>query len=84
MLQYSWNQNRHTGDLAEHRILRAEGKTYPQTCFSHIEHSGNYIYRLISHTTTPHSAHTVYLCVPYGSHSKQRLFPQTALTGLAL
>jgi hypothetical protein len=26
----------------------------------------------------------VYLCVPYGSHNKQRLFPQTALTGLAL
>jgi hypothetical protein len=23
----------------------------------------------------------LYLCVPYGSHSKQRLFPQTALTG---
>jgi hypothetical protein len=28
--------------------------------------------------------HTVYLCVPYGSHNKQRLFPQTALTGWAL
>jgi hypothetical protein len=25
-----------------------------------------------------------YLCVPYGSHNKQRLFPQTALTGWAL
>jgi hypothetical protein len=24
---------------------------------------------------------TVYLCVPYGSHSKQRLFLHTALTG---
>jgi hypothetical protein len=33
---------------------------------------------------TLHSAHTVYLCVPYGSHDKQRLFPQTALTGWAL
>jgi hypothetical protein len=30
------------------------------------------------------TAHTVYLCVPYGSHSKQRLFPHTALTGWAL
>jgi hypothetical protein len=27
---------------------------------------------------------TVYLCVPYGSHNKQRLFPHTALTGWAL
>jgi hypothetical protein len=26
------------------------------------------------------SAHTVYLCVLYGSQSKQRLFPYTALT----
>jgi hypothetical protein len=33
---------------------------------------------------TNQSAHTVYLCVPYGSHNKQRLFPQTALTGWAL
>jgi hypothetical protein len=34
--------------------------------------------------TTLHFAHTVYLCVPYGSHNKQRLFPQTPLTGWAL
>jgi hypothetical protein len=33
---------------------------------------------------TLHSAHTMHLCVPYGSHNKQRLFPQTALTGWAL
>jgi hypothetical protein len=26
----------------------------------------------------------LYLCVPYGSHIKQWLFPQTALTGWAL
>jgi hypothetical protein len=26
----------------------------------------------------------LYLCVPYGSHSKQRLFLHTALTALAL
>jgi hypothetical protein len=35
-------------------------------------------------TKTLHSAHTVYLCVPYDSHNKQRLFPQTALTGWSL
>jgi hypothetical protein len=34
--------------------------------------------------TAKHSIHRVYLCVPYGSHNKQRLFPQTALTGWAL
>jgi hypothetical protein len=33
---------------------------------------------------TLYSAHTVNLCVPDGSHNKQRLFPQTALTGWAL
>jgi hypothetical protein len=26
------------------------------------------------------TVHTVYLCIPYGSHSKQRLFPHTSLT----
>jgi hypothetical protein len=26
----------------------------------------------------------IYLRVPYGSHNKQRLFPQTALTGWTL
>jgi hypothetical protein len=25
----------------------------------------------------------LYVCVPYGSHSKQRLFPQTSSTGWA-
>jgi hypothetical protein len=25
----------------------------------------------------------VYLCVPYGSHNKQLLFPKTALTGVS-
>jgi hypothetical protein len=33
---------------------------------------------------TVYSAHTVYLCVPFGSHNKQRFFPQRALTGCAL
>jgi hypothetical protein len=30
------------------------------------------------------SAHVLYFSVPYGSVSKQRMFPQTALTGWAL
>jgi hypothetical protein len=30
-----------------------------------------------------HSAYRVYQCVPYGSHNKQRLFLQTAITGLS-
>jgi hypothetical protein len=42
--------------------------------------TGYSMYHLIYDNKTRHSAHTVYLCVPYGSHSKQRLFPQTALT----
>jgi hypothetical protein len=28
----------------------------------------------------PRAAHTMYLCVLYGSQNKQRLFPYTALT----
>jgi hypothetical protein len=35
-------------------------------------------------TKTLYSAYTVYLYVSYGSHNKQRLFPQTALTGWSL
>jgi hypothetical protein len=46
--------------------------------------SGHYMYHLLWHTKILHSAHRVYLCVSYGSHNKQRLFPQTALTGWAL
>jgi hypothetical protein len=33
---------------------------------------------------TLHSAYSVYLFVPYGSHNKQWLFSETALTGWAL
>jgi hypothetical protein len=41
-----------------------------------LKHGGDYIYVPRACTLTIlHSAHTVYLCVPYGSHNKQRLFP---------
>jgi hypothetical protein len=30
----------------------------------------NYYVHLLQHTNTLHSAHTVYLCVLYGSHNK--------------
>jgi hypothetical protein len=37
--------------------------------------NGHYIHHVLQHTKTMHSALRVYLCVPYGSHNKQRLFP---------
>jgi hypothetical protein len=37
--------------------------------------SGYYMNHLFQITNTLHSAYTVYLCVPYGSHNKQPLFP---------
>jgi hypothetical protein len=44
--------------------------------FIPLKHSGIYMYHLLYVTLkTLHSAHRVYLCVPYGSHNKQRLFP---------
>jgi hypothetical protein len=46
--------------------------------------SGYYMYRLLWHTKTLHSAHRVYLWVPYEFHNKQQLSPYTALTGWAL
>jgi hypothetical protein len=42
---------------------------------NHLNPSGYYMYHLLLHTKTLHSGHRVYLCVPYGSHNKQRLFP---------
>jgi hypothetical protein len=37
--------------------------------------SGNCIYHLLQQSVTLHYVHTVYLCVSYDSHNKQRLFP---------
>jgi hypothetical protein len=37
--------------------------------------TGYYTYHLLYHTKTLHSVDRVYLCVPYGSHNKHRLFP---------
>jgi hypothetical protein len=49
-----------------------------------LEPSSYYMYHLLYHTKTRHSAYTLHLRVPYESHYKQRLFPQTALAGLSL
>jgi hypothetical protein len=38
--------------------------------------NGCYMYHLLQHTKTLHSDHRVYLCIPYGSHNKQRRFPK--------
>ena len=46
-----------------------------------LQPSGHYMYH---NSTTLRSAHTVYLCVLYGSENKQRLFLYTALTGWLL
>jgi hypothetical protein len=50
--------------------VSARGNGIPNR-FNHLNVSGNYVYRLLYHYTTLHSAHTVHLCVPYGSHNKQ-------------
>jgi len=49
--------------------------------FNPLQPSGYYMYHHVKHSTILHSAHTVYLCVPYGSQNKQRLFPYTASNG---
>jgi hypothetical protein len=40
-----------------------------------------YIYHLLWYTKSPQFWHTVYLCDSCDFHNKQRLFPQTSLTG---
>jgi hypothetical protein len=52
--------------------------------FKPLEPSGYYMYHLLYHTKTRHYAHTLHFRVPYESDNKQRLFPQTALTGWSL
>jgi len=42
--------------------------------------SGHCMYHQLEHTQILRSAHTVYLCVLYGSQNKQQLFPYTTLT----
>jgi hypothetical protein len=42
--------------------------------------SGNFTYHQVQHPQILRSAHTVYLCVLYGSQNKQQLLPYTALT----
>jgi len=39
------------------------------------------MYHQVQYSAILRSVHTVYLCVLYGSESKLRLFPYTALTG---
>jgi hypothetical protein len=34
-----------------------------------------YMYHILQDIKPLYSVHRVYLCVPYGSHNKQRLFP---------
>jgi hypothetical protein len=51
---------------------------------NHILNTGHTYWTINDTMDNPHCAHRVYLCVPYGSHNKQRLFPQIALTGWAL
>jgi hypothetical protein len=43
--------------------------------FNLLKPSGSTCTTCLKHNKTLHSAHTLYLCVPYGSHNKQRLFP---------
>ena len=52
-----------------------------------LKSSGHYMYRTVVTICTAsltftilRSAHTVYLCVLFGSQNKQRLFPYTTLT----
>jgi hypothetical protein len=43
--------------------------------FEGLKPSGYCMHHQLQHTKTLHSAHTVYLRVPFGYHNKQRLFP---------
>jgi hypothetical protein len=77
-------------EVPPHAITRwswQQGRThFTPICslLSPSKHRGNYTYLVPEHSKSAFCPHSVYLCVPYGSHDKQRLFPQTALTCWAL
>jgi hypothetical protein len=80
----SQEYQRSLDDMLVRRLAANEQATSRYVFLNALKPSGHYIYHLLSHTKTLHSAHTVYQCVPYACHKKQRLFPQTALTDWAL
>jgi hypothetical protein len=56
-----------------HLNLRVTHSTDP------LKPSGNFVHHRVQHSQILRSAHTVHLCVLYGSENKQRLFHCTAL-----
>ena len=46
-----------------------------------LQPSGYFVFRQVEHYKIPRSAHTMYLCVLYGSKKKQRSFSCVTLTG---
>jgi ppGpp synthetase/RelA/SpoT-type nucleotidyltranferase len=56
--------------IETHCVLKASS-----AYINRIKPSGYCVYHLLYRIKILHSAHTVYLCVSYGSHNKQRLFP---------
>jgi hypothetical protein len=68
---------------------RNKQRLFPQTALTSLSFMETYCVSYEVRTEflyikSPHSAHTMYLCVLYDSHNKQRLFPQTELIGWAL
>jgi hypothetical protein len=74
MYQTAWNRFKELHFLHSARLCS----------FNAFNSCTNSTYPKLQHSEILHSAHSVYLCGPYGSHNKKRLFPQTALTGWAL
>jgi len=46
-----------------------------------LQPSGYFVFHLVEHYKIPRSAHTMYLCVLYGSKKKQLTYSCVALTG---
>jgi hypothetical protein len=49
---------------------------------SSLQPSGYFVFHQVEHYKILRSAHTMYLCVLYGSKKKQRSFSCAALTGV--
>jgi len=60
-------------------LLRGTDFIYVYCILNRSKPSVHYMYRQLNIQNST-SAHTVYLCVLYGSENKERLFPNTAIT----
>jgi hypothetical protein len=72
-------------DHTSHSVLLRPSEPTGYSTYHSLQHNENLYFTAVFYSVSVSPVrYGLYLCVPYGSHSKHRLFPHTALTGWAL